>query len=378
MFTLLSRHFSFKMSNEVGNQADHTELNTQVSQYFQTIKQYTNDSGFDDGTGVELDLSGLDNANDVEEDTSDYSQLVNVELRPKETIRKRVVKQQQSQQNTPSNLVMKMETRNSSARICPFCSKTFQHSGSLGRHLDHQKGNELHPIEEIEKIRANVARRGNPDEVKARRVMRSREYNRRDYVKEKNRLRRQLQSKFQKAKDNELMRFYRRINVPIVPRVPTFPFLVLMFLPSRMWPHDPPTAETYRMLRSFIQENGDISDKIRFLGGEDNNTQDVDKWLEKIEISFENWQGRTQVSKNEIWQREQRTVFQEVLGGLTYFDYAVRDNYAKHLMNVKKQEMIKMESEKSEYDKLDDEELAAVAAAAAAAVKGYEGGNSSE
>lgn len=360
------------MSNDAENQTDHTELNTQVSQYFQSIKQYTNSEGFDDDTGVDLDLSALDNTN--EEDAQDYSQLVNVELRPKDPSRKRV-KQQQS---TASNLVMKMENRNTAAvRICPFCSKTFQHSGSLGRHLDHQKGNELHPVEEIDKMRANVARRGNPEEVKARRVMRSREYNRRDYVKEKNRLRRQMQSKFQKVRDNELMKFYRRINVPGVPRVPTFPFLVLMFLPSGMWPHDPPTGETFRLLTAYVQQNSGISEKVKFLN-EEAEAGGVDKWMEKIQISFENWQGRSQGSKNEIWQREQRAISQQVLGDLTYFDYAVREKYAKHLMMVKKHEMIKIESEKGEYDKLDDDELAAVAAAAAAAVKGYDEGDSSE
>ncbi|GMF59718.1 unnamed protein product [[Candida] boidinii] len=65
---------------------------------------------------------------------------------------------------------------------CQFCGKSFKFPGSLGRHLDLRKGSYQHPQEEIEKLRANVARRGDAEVVKERRAKRAREERFRKYT----------------------------------------------------------------------------------------------------------------------------------------------------------------------------------------------------
>lgn len=223
----------------------------------------------------------------------------------------------------------------SSKRECRFCGKTFQHAGSLGRHLDNQKGNELHPLEEVEKIRSNVARRGDPEAIKARRLQRSKEYNRREYVKEKNRLRRKFTSKLSRVKESYQMKFYRRINHPTLPTHPSFPRMVLFFLPPSAWPHDPPTAQTFKTLVMWLESNQEVQLRIPHL----TKSSTVQNHLEKLTIGFENWQTLSTEDKKDMWIREQRAVFQQLLGDLSIFDFAIRDNWAKHLMEEKKAEI---------------------------------------
>lgn len=254
--------------------------------------------------------------------------------------------QQQQQQNKSLNdsshslvssnsfISLKSDTNR---RECKFCGKTFQHAGSLGRHLDNQKGNELHPIEEVEKIRSNVARRGDPVAVKARRSQRSKEYNRREYVKEKNRLRRKFTSKLSRVKESYQMKFYRQINHPTLPTHPSFPRMVLFFLPPNAWPHDPPTTQTFKTLVLWLESNQDVQEKIPHL----NQSSTVQNHLEKLSIGFENWQTLSTEEKKDMWIREQRAVFQQLLGDLSIFDFAIRDNWAKHLMEAKKLEISK-------------------------------------
>ncbi|GMM31414.1 hypothetical protein DAMA08_041590 [Martiniozyma asiatica (nom. inval.)] len=334
--------------------ADHTSLNSQVSQYL-NIDLHLSDLEQDDIPL--LDVKPIIDKRSFSHPVRDSTKQISVPTRFKE-----------------------LEQSTTSTNQCPFCSKTFQHSGSLGRHLDKQKGSPLHPIDEINKLRANVARRGDPESVKARLLERRKEYNRRDYVKQKNRVRRQIQHRYEKVKNNHLMKFYRKISIPKVPVVPSFAFLVLSFLPNSLWPSDPPTAETYRILTTHL-ENDDIKKKLAVFNPNTNIP-----WNEKVTISFENWQTLPLAAKREIWNREQRRIAQELLGNLTYFDFAVRKDWATHLMNEKK-EQIDVDDISSDEDKfklvedagdkledkykLDDAELAAVAAAAAAAVKGY-------
>ena len=226
-------------------------------------------------------------------------------------------------------------TAESSKRECRFCGKTFQHAGSLGRHLDNQKGNELHPLEEVEKIRSNVARRGDQEAIKARRLQRSKEYNRREYVKEKNRLRRKFTSKLSRVKESYQMKFYRRINHPTLPTHPSFPRMVLFFLPPSAWPHDPPTAQTLKTLVIWLESNQEVQLRIPHL----TKSSTVQNHLEKLTIGFENWQTLSTEDKKDMWIREQRAVFQQLLGDLSIFDFAIRDNWAKHLMEEKKAEI---------------------------------------
>jgi hypothetical protein len=232
----------------------------------------------------------------------------------------------------------------SSKRQCQFCGKTFQHAGSLGRHLDNQKGNELHPTEAVDKLRSKVARRGDPEAIRARRLQRSKEYNRRAYVMEKNRQRRKFTSKLSRVKESYQMKFYRRINHPVLPQDLTFPRMVLFFLPPNMWPEEPPSLETFRTIIMWFQTNEDIKMKLKYLNethaySSSDSDHMIQHYHQKLRILFERWQQLSESDKFVLYATEQKAVTRELLGDLTIFDFAVRDKWAKHLMDEKKLEM---------------------------------------
>ncbi|TID29628.1 hypothetical protein CANINC_001747 [Pichia inconspicua] len=239
-------------------------------------------------------------------------------------------------------ITCKQKVTQSIKRTCQFCSKTFQHVGSLGRHLDRQKGNALHPLEEVEKIRSNVVRRGNTEAIKERKLKRTREYNRREYVKERNRLRRKMNRKLERVKESYKSRFYRMINHPKLPSHPSFPRMVLFFLPANMWPHDPPTTQTFKSLISWLEKNIEVRNKIVHLTSIFGSMQNL---LEKLTIAFENWQTLTIDERIDMWDREQRVISQQLLGNLTVFDFATRDMWAKQLVEIKKSDLLRHENE---------------------------------
>lgn len=205
--------------------------------------------------------------------------------------------------------------------FCKFCGKTFKQSGSLGRHLDRQKGNKMHPTEDIDKIRAKVARRGNAEIVKERRLKKAYEYNRREYVKEKNRLRRKLDSKTDKLKRKYESKFYKMMNHPTLPLNHTFPRMALFYLPPNMWPNDPPNHETFERLASCIEHNEFLQNKNCHMSS----FGSVGDQIINLEGTFADWQTLTIEEKSNMWIREQRNVLEQIVGDLTVFDFAVRD-----------------------------------------------------
>ncbi|OWB70834.1 hypothetical protein B5S31_g515 [[Candida] boidinii] len=266
-----------------------------------------------------------------------------------------------------------------SKKWCQFCGKSFKFPGSLGRHLDLRKGSYQHPQEEIEKLRANVARRGDAEVVKERRAKRAREYNRRDYVKEKNRQRRKLQSKAYREKENSLLNFLKNLSTPVLPSHPSFPRMVLFFLPPSQWPHDPPTYQTLQNLVDFFTENEKLEKGLEniqikkdkrghirkvIVKTETNNFENhsnlnnnvnlpqstklmllsdcsikANYYKEKLKIAYENWQTFTTTMKKEMWVREQRLCAQEALGKMTLFDFATRDKIASEISRLKLREL---------------------------------------
>ena len=145
--------------------------------------------------------------------------------------------QLQQQENRPSQLASSSSTSISTVgpdgqpvdvkKACPFCGKTFSHPGSLGRHLDLKRGGRLHPAEQIDIIRGDVKRRGDPEEIKARRAKRARLYNSRDDVKERAKVRRKAKEKSDRAKAIARKKFIQRIGVPSLPPHPSFAYVVL-------------------------------------------------------------------------------------------------------------------------------------------------------
>ncbi|GMF04347.1 unnamed protein product [[Candida] boidinii] len=262
---------------------------------------------------------------------------------------------------------------------CQFCGKSFKFPGSLGRHLDLRKGSYQHPQGEIEKLRANVARRGDAEVVKERRAKRAREYNRRDYVKEKNRQRRKLQSRAYREKEKSLLNFLKNLSTPVLPSHPSFPRMVLFFLPPSKWPHDPPTYQTLQNLVDFFSESEKLEKGLEniqvkkdkrghirkaIVKSETDNLQKYSNLIdnvnfpqsskllllsdcsiktnyykEKLKIAYENWQTFTTTMKKEMWAREQRLCAQEALGKMTLFDFAIRDKIASEISRIKLREL---------------------------------------
>ncbi|KAG7820853.1 hypothetical protein KL942_000142 [Ogataea angusta] len=270
-------------------------------------------------------------------------------------------------------------------KMCRFCGKTFAHPGSLGRHLDNRKGSPMHPADQIERIRSNVARRGNPEEVRARRAERARLYNRRDYVKLKNRERRRTQSKVYRVRENAQLQFYKSISTPFLAAHPSFPRMVLFFLAPKDWPHDPPTFQTHETLIMHLDSDPELRKRLPYLSA----NLGIDDYKEKLKTAYENWMTLSNEAKKEMWSREQRLCAQDALGSLSLFDFAIREKWAHKLTNDKKQEI--MQSTKSEsmgspnYNDSSDsdssrdvknvlcpDEFAAVAAAAAAVVNNHD------
>lgn len=205
-------------------------------------------------------------------------------------------------------------------KMCPFCQRTFSHPGSMGRHLDLKKGTRLHPADLIERIRADVKRRGDAEKVKQRRRVRARKYNAREDVKERSKVKRRTREKIARAKRVALTTFVNTLGKPQLQPHPSFPRLVLYFLSPDQWPHDPPTLETYRLLCGFLNSKfleGHQGEEVRF----------YDEIMQKVHTASENWLTISETSKQEIWIRELRRAAEDSLRGTSLYDLGNRENW---------------------------------------------------
>lgn len=179
-------------------------------------------------------------------------------------------------------------------KTCPFCLRSFSHPGSLGRHLDLKRGTRLHPAPKVDLIRRDVKRRGDVVEIKTRRAQRAKEYNSREDVKERAKARRRAKERSDRARELARTHFINRLSAPSLPPHPSFALVVLYFLPTAHWPHDPPTGETYELLMSTI----DPQDAVRT----------------KVDAAFEQWRHMDIETRRGVWIREQRTVAELAVG----------------------------------------------------------------
>ncbi|KAH3664151.1 hypothetical protein OGAPHI_004865 [Ogataea philodendri] len=370
---------------------DHQALDTQVNEYLHDMNYVDDVQNEVRLHGFGVDLTSLNN-DDFQIDPSITNQETKQNAQENMNTAAAAMAAYQNRQNNQQSQnaksgeikslrLMEVPDNVDPKKMCRFCGKTFAHPGSLGRHLDNRKGSPMHPADQIEKIRSNVARRGNPEEVKARRAERARIYNRREYVKLRNRERRRTQSKIYRVKENTQLQFYKGLSTPTLAPHPSFPRMVLFFLPPSEWPHDPPTIQTYETLSAKLETNIDLGSKLVILTP----GLGIGSYKEKLKTAYDNWMTLSNEAKKKMWVREQRLCAQDTLGKLTLFDFAVREKWAQKLTNDKKLEI--MQSTKSEsmdsqnYDDssdsdssqdvknvLGEEEFAAVAAAAAAVV----------
>lgn len=202
-------------------------------------------------------------------------------------------------------------------KMCPFCQKTFSHPGSMGRHLDLKKGSKDHPAQVIDEMRADVKRRGDAEKVKERRRIRARKYNAREEVKERTKVQRRARERVQRAKRRVIKKFFDKLGRPHLQPHPTFPRLVLYFLPPTQWPHDPPTLETYRLLCGSLNDQFLPSDDMTF----------YDDVMQEVHTASETWLTLADDSKNELWLRELQRAAQDALQNTSLFDLRNRDVY---------------------------------------------------
>jgi hypothetical protein len=202
-------------------------------------------------------------------------------------------------------------------KTCPFCQRSFSHPGSMGRHLDLKKGTKSHPAEIIEKMRADVKRRGDADKVKERRRIRARKYNAREDVRERTRVQRRERERVQRAKRREIKKFFEKMGRPHLQPHPTFPRLVLYFLSPSQWPQDPPTLETYRLLCGSLND--------QFLPSEDMIL--YDDIMQKVHTASENWLTLSDNAKQDIWHRELRSAAEDALQNTSLFELRNIDAY---------------------------------------------------
>lgn len=257
-------------------------------------------------------------------------------------------------------------------RTCQFCGKTFQHAGSLGRHLDTQKGKAQHPADDVERIRSGVARRGDPEAIRIRKQERAREYNRREYVKEKNRQRRKFTSRISRVRESYQLRFCRKLGNPLLTENPTFADSIVFFLPPFLWPDDEiPDETTQQVAYNWIfaidndlqttaenvdkssKTNEQMREKLKLLN---NIESEAFQKLQSGQLLAE-WLNLNVDVRADLWKKAQRRALCSVLGEHTVFDFAARDRWIKHLMEVKKAEVAARPSGDDEYSNDSEDQM---------------------
>ena len=199
-------------------------------------------------------------------------------------------------------------------RYCKFCKKHFSHQGSYGRHLDLKKGDELHPVEEIAKIRSKVIRRNgflDNERIEARKSKKkvaSRIYNKRENVKEKNKIRRKLRDREIKAKLLTNEWYLNQLgNGSTNHGLPTFAKIVCLYLPVRNWPVDSPPAE-------------EVFDELIAISANHSSTL-----LEEAKDSYTIWQSYSLERRRDLWFAEQKKTLEETLGNFSLIDLQQRN-----------------------------------------------------
>ena len=208
----------------------------------------------------------------------------------------------------------RLEERFDPKKYCKFCKKHFSHQGSYGRHLDLKKGDQLHPVEEIAKIRSKVIRRNgflDNERIEARKSKKkvaSRIYNKRESVKEKNKIRRKLRDREIKAKLLTNEWYLNQLgNGSMKHGLPTFAKIVCLYLPVRSWPvGSPPGDDVFDELIAISANHSSIL-------------------LEEVKDSYTIWQSYSFEKRRDLWFAEQKKTLEETLGNFSLIDVQQRN-----------------------------------------------------
>lgn len=228
---------------------------------------------------------------------------------------------------------------------CIFCGSDFQQPGSLGRHLDRKKGDNLHPSDKIDLLRQNVTRRKKPsssddDLVKQvnKRIKKqeiAKKYNLKDEVREKNKIRRKMRDRQIKSRLSVLEDFQNQFGD--LSDISNFAHFVCMFLPVGQWPDTPPDGN----LRDTVVDG--VKKYHHPLLTED-----------KVDEAYERWQKIPQDMKITVWQQERKQSLDQTLKNVTLYDILNR----KEIFGLQQQKLLEDYSKEDyidyDFNDLDD------------------------
>jgi hypothetical protein len=163
-------------------------------------------------------------------------------------------------------------------------------------------------------IRGDVKRRGDVEEIKARRAKRAKLYNSREDVKMRARLRRKMKERSDHAKEEARVNFINRLGFPTLPEHANFAFYVLYFLPPAHWPNDVPSKGTYEQLRGALDTVSSFDPQAGM-------------YRQRLEASWEVWSMQSPGVQQEIWHREMRRAAEAALGQLALYDLGCRGTW---------------------------------------------------
>lgn len=195
---------------------------------------------------------------------------------------------------------------------CKYCGKHFSHKGSFGRHLDLKKGDSLHPLEQINVIRSTVARRGERNNKRHKKVPNSnitiKEKSKimassnivSENIKEKNKIRRKLRDRHIKSKLMTSQWFIEQfVGKESVTEKSSFARYVSLYLPVKLWPIIPDSS-SYDLVMSCME------------------TRNLDK--HKLETSFEEWKSLETTRREQIWKTESYNAISATIGNICLVD----------------------------------------------------------
>lgn len=197
---------------------------------------------------------------------------------------------------------------NTSGSTCKFCGIHFKSKGTYGRHLDSRNGDANHPPEEIEKLRANVIRRGKSrpkesvDIAKQKKRLLAKAHNSKDTVQEKNKLRRKERDTRIKAKLKATEWFLHKLaRNPDATEISTLSGFVAMFLPPQKWPsfNQVPEENEFKQVLAIVSQLGSAASN-------------------KLYQTFTDWRMLDPATKLELWRRDTYSAAQTALGEFSF------------------------------------------------------------
>lgn len=217
-----------------------------------------------------------------------------------------------SNNNDSTGLTPDLPPGSDPKKTCPFCHRTFSHYGSLGRHLDLKKGSKLHPFDIIDKMRADVNRRGDAEKVKQRRRLKAKIYNAREDIKQRNRIKRKERDGLLKKKNTKMKELYYNLGYPKVSVTESFCYYLIYFLKPAEWSDNLPDENSLQLLLSVISNI--FSSDVSYLS---QLTQSVHK-------SYEAWNKLPEHQKLILYLQEFKNSMKIVLNNTTMFELSMR------------------------------------------------------